>query len=268
LKDRIQKVLAAQGLASRRHLEEWIRDGRISVNGKPATIGQKIDHRDRVKVDGREVELSHRAEPIRVLAYRKRVGEVVTRDDPEGRRTIFRKLPELEHGRWIAIGRLDVNTAGLLLLTNHGELARRLMHPSFALDREYAVRVLGDVDEALLERLRRGVKLEDGPAHFDWIQEGAGEGANRWFNVVVKAGRHRVVRRLWESQGLQVSRLIRVRFGPIALGRGTKTGSARELEAKELAGLLAAVGMEAPAPARPQSKKVKPVRPRLARARR
>jgi 23S rRNA pseudouridine2605 synthase len=280
--ERLQKALATAGLASRREIEQWIRDGRIQVNGRPAEIGQNVTPEDKVRVDGKPVHLSGKAVPTRVLLYRKRVGEMVTRDDPEGRRTIFRKLPELATGRWIAIGRLDINTSGLLLLTNNGELARRLTHPSFELDREYAVRVLGEVDEAMLERLRSGVTLDDGPGKFESIGPGEnedGEGANQWYQVSLREGRNRLVRRLLESQGLQVSRLIRIGYGPVKLGRGIKTGSSREATPEELAALLAAVGIEEAPPKKPgsprrgsgrpaASKPVAPRRPAPARGRR
>lgn len=247
MSERIQKVLAEAGVASRRAIEGLIEEGRISVNGAPATLGQKIEVTDRVKVDGRAVRLAKKQAPTRVLLYKKQVGELVTRDDPEGRKTIFRKLPELETGRWIAVGRLDLNTSGLLLLTNDGELARRLTHPSYEIEREYAVRVLGEMTGEILERLRRGVKLEDGMAHFDRIEPGDnedGEGANQWWNVCLREGRNREVRRLFESQGLQVSRLIRVRYGPIELGRGVKSGGWRELTPDEMNRVLTQVGME------------------------
>ena len=255
MSERIQKVLAEAGVASRRAVEELIAEGRISVNGQVATVGQKIELTDRIKLDGRPVRLAKKAAPRRVLLYKKQVGELVTREDPEGRRTIFRKLPELDSGRWIAVGRLDINTSGLLLLTNDGELARRLTHPSFELEREYAVRVLGEMTPDILERLRKGVRLEDGPAHFDRIEAGDnedGEGANQWWQVTLREGRNREVRRLFESQGLQVSRLIRVRYGPLELGRGVKSGGYRDLTPEEMKALLAAVGMEVkkPAPAR------------------
>ena len=245
--ERIQKVLATAGVASRREIERLIADGKITVNGRPATVGQKISGTDRVRVDGRAVALPVGEEAVRVLLFRKRVGEMVTRDDPEGRRTVFRKLPELESGRWIAVGRLDINTSGLLLMTNSGELARRLTHPSFEMVRTYAVRVLGTVDEQVLQRLRNGVELDDGPAKFATIEPGEnedGQGANQWFTVTVLQGRNRVVRRLFESQKLQVSRLIRTGYGPIELGRGIKTGSHREATREEIAALLDAVGME------------------------
>jgi pseudouridine synthase len=246
--ERIQKLLASVGVASRRAVEGLIAEGRVTVNGRPAEIGQKVDHDDHVRVDGRLVSLSRKPEPTRVLLYRKIVGELVTREDPEGRKTVFRKLPELESSRWIAVGRLDINTSGLLLLTNNGELARRLMHPSFEMRREYAVRVLGEMDRDALERLRKGVELEDGPARFERIEPGESQeenddAANRWWNVSVRQGRNRVVRRLFESQGLQVSRLMRVAYGPIALGRGIRSGGYREAEPEEIQVLLEAVGM-------------------------
>ena len=257
--ERIQKVLAQAGVASRRAIEALIREGRITVNGERAAIGQKVGFGDRVLVDGKGIALPRGEDPVRVLAYKKRTGEIVTRDDPEGRRTVFRKLPELEGGRWIAIGRLDINTSGLLLFTNSGELARRLMHPSFEVEREYAVRVLGEVDDAMLARLADGVRLEDGQGRFEkvWRTDGPGDddaepgersgAANRWFQVIVKQGRNRLVRRLWESQRCQVSRLMRVRYGPVELGRGIRSAGWRELEAHEVKELQRAVGLE-PAP--------------------
>jgi 23S rRNA pseudouridine2605 synthase len=247
-------VLAQAGVASRRAIEALIREGRITVNGERAAIGQKVAPGDRVLVDGKGIALPRGEQDVRVLAYKKRTGEIVTRDDPEGRRTVFRKLPELEGGRWIAIGRLDINTSGLLLFTNSGELARRLMHPSFEVEREYAVRVLGEVDDAMLERLQDGVKLDDGPGRFEkvWRSDGPGAededgarggAANRWFQVVVKQGRNRLVRRMWESQRCQVSRLIRVRYGPVELGRGIRSAGWRELEGHEIKALQRAVGL-------------------------
>lgn len=262
--DRLQKALATAGLASRRAIEDWIREGRIKVNGDVATIGQKIKAKDRITVDGKPFRLSLTKEPRRVLMYKKRVGEVVTRSDPDGRRTVFRKLPDLQSGRWIAVGRLDINTSGLLLLTNDGELARRLTHPSFEIRREYAVRVLGGVDAETIKRLRKGVELEDGMARFDDIKvvdglplgaadddDGSenGEGgdrisANRWLHVSLSEGRNREVRRLFESQNLQVSRLIRISYGPIKLGGGVRSGSYRELDRDEMKTLLGAVKMD------------------------
>lgn len=270
--ERIQKALATAGAGSRRAIEGWIIEGRVMVNGRPADIGQKVTSADRITIDGRPIRLTAHAEATRVLLYKKRVGELVTRDDPEGRRTVFRKLPKLEIGRWIAIGRLDINTSGLLLMTNDGELARRLTHPSFEVPREYAVRVLGEVDEALLERLRSGVELDDGPAKFEQIIPGDGveldddepsstgrTTANRWFHVLLREGRNRLVRRLMESQGLQVSRLIRVAYGPVRLQGGQRSGSARELDADELSALLTAVGLPPPSDRRAgRSKSTRP----------
>ncbi len=246
MNERIQKALATAGVASRREIERLIDEGRIEVNGKAVELGYKVAAGDRVRVDGRLVELSQAPEPVRVLLYKKRVGEIVTRDDPEGRRTVFRKLPKLDSGRWIAVGRLDLNTSGLLLFTNNGELARRLTHPSFEVTRVYAVRILGTVDEAVIKRWTSGIELEDGPARFERVEAGEnedGEGANQWFHVTVREGRNRFVRRVIESQDLQVSRLIRIAYGPIELGRGIKSGTAREATPAERLALLDAVSM-------------------------
>lgn len=252
--DRIQKVLAEAGIAGRRTIEAWIGEGRITVNGRPAEIGQKISHDDHVRVDGRAIRLSRKPETVpRVLLYRKRTGEVSTRDDPDGRRTVFRKLPELESGRWISVGRLDINTSGLLLMTTDGELARRLMHPSFEIERTYAVRVLGEMTDEIRKRLTTSVDLDDGPARFvtmkavdapDSDEAPDAAAANRWFEVSVRQGRNRVVRRLFEAVDMQVSRLIRIAYGPVTLGRGIKTGGWREATKEEAAALYEAVGLE------------------------
>ncbi|MGQ0501321.1 MAG: pseudouridine synthase [Panacagrimonas sp.] len=251
--DRIQKVLATAGVASRRAIEEWIAEGRITVNGRPAEVGQKVDHHDHVRVDGRLVALQRKPEPTRVILFRKKTGELVTRDDPDGRRTVFRKLPELETGRWIAVGRLDINTSGLLLMTTDGELARRLTHPSFEVTRTYAVRVLGEITSDIRRQLLTGVTLDDGPAKCESLvsadppeAEDAEGAANRWYEIVMREGRNRVVRRLFEGVGLQVSRLIRIAYGPVQLGRGIKAGSYREATPEELAALLAAAKMDVP----------------------
>ncbi|HEX7380527.1 MAG TPA: pseudouridine synthase [Nevskiaceae bacterium] len=255
--ERIHKRLAEAGVASRRTVESWIRDGRITVNGAPAVLGQRVARGDRIALDGKSLHVPAGHEATRVLRYKKRVGEVVTRADPEGRRTVFRKLPKLQSGRWIAVGRLDINTSGLLLMTNDGELARRLMHPSYDIERQYAVRVLGEIDDALLERLRRGVALEDGRARCERIErqsdDADADAANHWLSLSVHEGRNRLVRRLFESQGLQVSRLMRISYGPIPLGHGIRSGTAQELEPAEVAALCAAVGLqprkaEGPAP--------------------
>jgi len=257
--EKLQKVLARAGLGSRRELEGWIREGRIRVNGKAATIGDRVGPDDRITVDGRPLARQRQSAPRRrVIAYHKPLGEVCTRDDPEGRPTVFEHLPGLRSGRWVSIGRLDINTAGLLLFTNDGELANRLMHPSHEIEREYAVRVLGEVDADILERLRTGVALEDGTAHFERIQDAGGQGANHWYHVVLREGRNREVRRLWESQGVVVSRLLRVRYGPIGLSRRVRPGKWEELAAADVDALLAAVGMtpqarRAPGRAAPKS---------------
>ncbi|MBS1211655.1 MAG: pseudouridine synthase [Proteobacteria bacterium] len=251
--ERIQKVLAHAGLGSRREIEEWIKNGEVQVNGQVAKLGDRWRMGDHLTLRGRIVKVEKRVNaPTRVLIYHKPTGEVVSRRDPEGRPVIFTQLPKLEVGRWIAIGRLDINTQGLLLVTNNGELANRLMHPSQQIEREYAVRVLGQISDATLERLRRGVELEDGPARFETIEAAGGEGANRWFHVTLKEGRNRIVRRLWESQQVAVSRLIRVRFGAIPLPPRLKARTFYELNPKELDELLFAAGLP------PQANPVKP----------
>lgn len=243
--ERLQKLLARAGVASRRMIDQWVREGRVTVNGRTAEPGLRCRPTDRITVNGRPIDLRGRTTlPTRVLLYHKPLGEVVTRHDPEGRPVIFTRLPRPERGRWIAVGRLDINTQGLLLVTNNGELANRLMHPSRRVEREYAVRVLGRVDSALLERLLRGVTLEDGLARFTEIRDAGGEGANHWFHVTTQEGRHRIVRRLWESQGVMVSRLLRVRFGNIALPAWLRAGACVELEAAPLRELMNSVGLE------------------------
>jgi len=250
--ERLHKRLAQAGCGSRRAIEEWIRAGRITVNGEPAAVGAAVAPGDVVCIDGKVVNWERAIAPLpRVLIYNKPSGEVCTRADPEGRATVFDRLPRVD-GRWVAVGRLDFTTLGLLLFTNDGELAHRLMHPSTGMEREYAVRVLGQVDEAMLRRLRDGVMLEDGSAHFDSIIDAGGQGSNHWYHVVVREGRNREVRRLWESQGVAVSRLMRVRYGPISLPKGLLPGRYRELDDAEVNTLLVAAGMakeeEAPKP--------------------
>ncbi len=229
--ERLQKILARAGYGSRRQIEDWIRAGRISVNGSPAVLGLGVTGADRIEIDGRPVAVAIAlGQPIpRTILYHKPVGELTTRADPEGRPTVFDKLPPLKTARWIAVGRLDFNTAGLLLLTTDGELANRLMHPSTEIEREYAVRVLGEVAAPVIERLLGGVELEDGRAAFGSIHDAGGSGANHWYHVTLKEGRNREVRRMWESQGVAVSRLIRVRFGPIGLPRELRPGRHRPL---------------------------------------
>lgn len=239
--ERLQKFLARAGLGSRRQIEDWIRQGRITVDGTPAQLGVQVSGTEQIQIDGRPIRLGALHQQRRVLAYYKPVGEMTTRHDPEGRPTIFDRLPSLRDGRWITVGRLDLNTQGLLLVTNDGELANRLMHPSSQIEREYAIRVLGQVPPEILERLREGVTLEDGLARFEVLREAGGEGANHWYHAILREGRNREVRRLWESQGIAVSRLVRVRYGPVALRRGLHPGQWDELSDAQIELLLAAV---------------------------
>ncbi|TVS17206.1 MAG: 23S rRNA pseudouridine(2605) synthase RluB [Gammaproteobacteria bacterium] len=242
--EKLQKVLARAGLGSRRALEEWISAGRIKVNGEVARLGDRVAGGDRIEVDGRALGRSADVEPgVRMLLYNKPQGEICTRNDPEGRPTCFDRLPRLATGRWVAVGRLDYNTSGLLLFTTDGELANRLMHPAAQLDREYAVRVHGTVEDDVLQRLKEGVLLEDGPARFSDVQYYGGEGANRWYHVVLMEGRNREVRRLWESQGVEVSRLKRVRFGPLVMPSTLVMGRWLELRPEEIDALCRLVGM-------------------------
>jgi 23S rRNA pseudouridine2605 synthase len=254
--ERIQKVLARGGLGSRREVERWISEGRLQRNGLPVKLGDRLQLGDELKLNGRRINWEKYTEQhTRVLVYHKPTGEVVTRNDPDGRATIFSNLPKVDVGRWIAVGRLDINTQGLVLLTNNGELANRLMHPSYQIDREYAVRVLGNVDEAMLARLKQGVELEDGLAKFEDIQFNGGEGANKWYHVTVMEGRNRLVRRLWESQDIIVSRLIRVRYGPALMPANKKARQYYEMNQKECNILLDYVGLKAETPsARPVGK--------------
>ena len=241
--EKIQKVLARAGYGSRREIESWIEAGRIQVNRRVAKLGDRISSEDRVSLDGKPLTRLHHTPRRRVIAYHKPIGEVCTRQDPEGRPTIFQHLPRIQNSRWIAVGRLDINTVGLILLTTDGELANRLMHPSSQIEREYAVRVLGEATAEKLQQLQQGVMLEDGMAHFDRILDSGGEGANHWFHVTLKEGRNREVRRLWEAVGLKVNRLIRIRYDNIELGRKLRPGKWRDLEATEIQTLLQHVGL-------------------------
>jgi len=243
--EKLQKVLARIGVGSRRDVEAWISQGRIKVNGKDATLGLRVDMHDAITIDGKVIKREEAAESVRrVIMYNKPDGEICTRDDPEGRPTVFDKMPKPKEGRWINIGRLDINTTGLLMFTTDGELANRLMHPSYEMDREYAVRVRGEVDDEMIERLKAGVVLEDGPAKFTDIKQApGGEGFNHWYHCVVMEGRNREVRRLWESQGLVVSRLKRVRFGPVFLNSDLPMGRWREMSQYEVDILSAEVGL-------------------------
>lgn len=230
---KLQKVLANLGLGSRRKMERWIEEGRVTVDGSVATLGDRVHAGQALRLDGKPLEVDA-VEQVRVLLYHKPVREVCSRDDPEGRKTVFERLPKLKSGRWISVGRLDFNTSGVLLFTTDGALANALMHPSNAIEREYLVRVMGRVDEPMLERLKDGVELDDGPARFSDIQEGGGDGINRFFYVVLMEGRNREVRRLWESQGTTVSRLKRVRYGEVFLPSKLKKGQWLELPQRDV----------------------------------
>lgn len=242
--EKIQKFLANYGLASRREIERWIEAGRITVNGQPAKIGVRVTASDAIEVDGKPVQTPELAATPRVLAYSKPVDEVCTRHDPEGRPTVFERLPRLSGERWIMVGRLDINSSGLLLFTNFGELAHRLMHPRYEIEREYAVRVLGSVSEATLAQLQKGVELDDGSAKFVTICDAGGTGANHWYHVALKEGRNREVRRMWEAVGHTVSRLHRIRFGPVHLPRSIKPGHYKELDPGTMDLLLKEVGLQ------------------------
>ena len=251
MSEKLQKVLATAGLGSRRELETWISAGRVSVNGSVAKLGDRTVPEDRILVDGRLIKIVTDDNP-RVLMYSKPEGEVCTTSDPDGRPTVFDRLPRLSRGRWIAIGRLDINTSGLLLFTNHGELANRLMHPSYEVKREYMARIHGEVDEAMIKRLTEGVVLEDGVARFQSVkaQHARGPedigGRNRWFRVILAEGRTREVRRLWESQDVEVNRLKRISYGPIELPSIVRRSDFLELDPKQVVSLFKAVALRPP----------------------
>lgn len=235
---RLQKALAASGVGSRREMEDWIKQGLVNINGHVAVLGDKVHPRDRVTVKGKQVNVKWPDRLPRILLYYKQEGEIVSRDDPQGRVTIFDRLPQANSSRWVAIGRLDVNTSGLLILTTSGELVNRFAHPSFEVEREYAVRILGEVSTDTMKLLCEGIELEDGPAKVERMQEQGGEGVNKWYNVVIKEGRNREVRRIFESQELTVSRLVRTRFGPIGLPARLKRGQFYELNEYEVANIV------------------------------
>lgn len=249
--EKLQKVLARTGAGSRREMEKVIAAGRVQVNGKVATLGDRVKASDTIALDGKRIkfETIQKSSP-RVLLYNKPEGEICTRSDPEGRRTVYDRLPRISGDRWISVGRLDFNTSGLLLFTNDGELANTLMHPSSMIDREYLVRIQGDVDDAMKQRLRDGVELDDGIARFTDIVDGSGDGSNRWFYCVVMEGRNREVRRLWESQGVKVSRLKRVRYGNIFIPSHVRVGQWIELNDKEIAELCMTSGVKPPKPSK------------------
>jgi 23S rRNA pseudouridine2605 synthase len=243
--DKLQKLLAMAGLGSRRKMEEWIAAGRISVDGKISKIGDRAKLSDRILVDGKPLDRKGTVMTRpRVIAYNKPEGQICSRKDEKGRKTVFDALPRLQKGRWIMVGRLDVNTSGLLLFTTDGELANRLMHPSYEVEREYAVRVFGEVSDDVLANLRTGVQLEDGPAKFNKIEFKGGEGINTWYHVILREGRNREVRRLWESQGLKVSRLTRVRYSYLHLPRTLSAGKAYEYSPDDVNALRKSIGMK------------------------
>ena len=251
MSEKLQKLLATVGLGSRRELEKWISAGRVSVNGSTAKLGDRAETDDRILVDGRPIKIVTDDSP-RVLMYSKPEGEVSTATDPEGRTTVFDGLPRLSRGRWIAIGRLDINTSGLLLFTTHGELANRLMHPSYEVKREYMVRIHGEVNEAMIARLTEGVILEDGVAKFKTVKAQHARSndehisSNQWFRVILAEGRTREVRRLWESQGVEVNRLKRISYGPIELPSFVRRSEFIELDPKQVISLFRAVSLKPP----------------------
>ncbi len=264
--EKLQKVLARAGLGSRREMEHAIEQGRVQVNHKQAQLGDRVGLADKISLDGHFVSITMPLQQRRrVLLYNKPEGEICSRSDPEGRRTVYDRLPKLKSGRWISVGRLDFNTSGLLLFTNDGELANKLMHPSSVIDREYLVRIQGVVDEDMKQRLCEGILLEDGSARFTDIVEGAGEGRNRWYYCVVMEGRNREVRRLWESQGVKVSRLKRVRYGNVFIPSHVRVGQWVELNEGEVADLCLTAGIEVHGTAQPLTRAEKQFRDRHTR---
>jgi 23S rRNA pseudouridine2605 synthase len=245
--EKLHKVLARAGLGSRREMEAAIAQGRVTINGRTATVGDRVTAQDRIFLDGHPVKSAAPGKQrLRVILYNKPEGEICSRSDPEGRPTVFDRLPNLREGRWISVGRLDINTSGALLFTNDGDFAHKLMHPSSVIDREYLVRVFGEVDKDMLQRLREGVLLEDGIARFTDIVERETEGSSHWFYCVVMEGRNREVRRLWESQGVKVNRLKRVRFGNIFIPSHVRAGQWVELNHREIADLAQTAGFNIP----------------------
>lgn len=259
--ERVQKALARMGLGSRREIERLITEGKVRINGQPAKLGDHVTAGDKVNVGSQRAVIKSDVNRIRVLLYNKPEGEICSRKDEQDRRTVFDSIGNLNDGRWISVGRLDINSSGLLLFTNYGELANHLMHPSSEIEREYAVRVNGEVNSETIRTLLKGVELEDGYMKFDKIMDSGGQGANHWYHVVLKEGKNREVRRLWQSQGVMVSRLIRVRYGSIVLPRDLKQGKKRELTLDEIKALFESVKLAWPesrdVAARERSKKAR-----------
>jgi len=246
---KIHKVLAQAGLGSRREMEELIRAGKVRVNGAVAQVGMRVQAGDVIRVGRRQVTVRDDSKLARILLYHKPEGEIVSHDDPQGRPSVFDRLPPVRRGKWLAIGRLDYNTSGLLILTTSGELANRLMHPRYEVEREYAVRIIGKLTEEKIRQLTRGVRLEDGMARFEELEERGGRGLNNWYRVVLREGRNRIVRRMFEAAGYQVSRLMRVRFGIVSLPFGVRRGGWREPDAQQTAAILEwSTALMAPAP--------------------
>lgn len=248
---KLQKVLAQAGLGSRRAMEELIKTGKVKVNGEPASLGQRVTPTDEIVVGRRNIKFQVTTRLPRVILYHKPEGEIVSRDDPQRRTSVFEKLPAIRSAKWLAIGRLDFNTCGLLIFTTSGELANRLLHPRFEVEREYAVRIFGTLSDEQLRQLKRGVKLSDGEAHFEVIEPQGGEGRNHWYRIVVREGRNRVVRRMFEALGMRVSRLMRVRFGIVSLPSALKRGAWNELKDPEIRKLLDWAGSTAAGPVEP-----------------
>src|SRR5690606_37622267 len=240
---KLHKVLAEAGIGSRREMEELIVAGRVSVNGEPAHIGQRVGANDQVRVNGRPITRPNAKKPPRIILYHKPAGEIVSHDDPEGRASVFARLPKVRAGKWLSVGRLDLNTEGLLILTTSGDLANRLMHPRYGAEREYAVRVLGELGEAQQQSLLKGVELDDGPAQFGALEYLGGEGSNRWYRVTLKEGRNREVRRMFEAAGVTVSRLIRTRFGEVVLPGNLRRGRWDELDGSRVTALMLLLGL-------------------------
>jgi 23S rRNA pseudouridine2605 synthase len=235
---KIHKVLAAAGLGSRREMEEQIRAGKVKVNGELAQLGMRVQAGDVIRVGRRQVTVRDSSGQVRIIAYHKPEGEIVSHDDPQGRPSVFAKLPPMRRGKWLAVGRLDYNTSGLLIFTTSGELCNRLMHPRYEVEREYAVRIIGKLSEEQLKQLKKGVRLEDGMARFEQLEERGGRGLNHWYRVVLREGRNRIVRRMFDAVGFRVSRLMRVRFGIVSLPFGLRRGAWRELDEKQTAAIL------------------------------